>query len=159
MDIVYLADHPRHVATLAGWFAAQWPDYYAGRGPSEVVDQFEARLRRDGIPLALLALDGDEPVGTISLMTTSIPTHAHLAPWVGGLFVRADRRGRGLGMSLVRRAVEEARGLGVAQLYVAMHAAAERYEADGWDVHERTRFDDEPITVLTRALNPHESVS
>lgn len=159
MDIAYLADHPRHVGTLAAWFSTQWPNYYAGRGPDEVARLFEERLQRDDVPLALVALDGGEPVGTVSLMTTSIPTHAHLSPWVGGLYVRDDRRGRGLGMALVRRATEEARRLGVTELFMALHAAAERYVADGWCVHEHAEIDGEPISVLPRALDAHDSVS
>lgn len=152
MRIELLAAHAHHVPTLARWFHGEWNTFYAGRTPADVEADFRERLHADRLPLALVALDGDEAVGTVSLMQTSVPTHAHLTPWLGGLFVAPDHRSAGLGMELVDAAVHQARDLGITRLHVALHAGEAAYTDAGWVVLDRATIDDEPITVLVRHL-------
>ena len=101
MEIVRLVDRPDLLPALARAYEAEWPVWYGPKGRDPVADLTE-RLRRDGLPLALVAVGGDEPVGAVALAARSIASHAHLSPWLIGLWVAPERRRMGLGARLVR---------------------------------------------------------
>lgn len=152
MRIEPLAASPHHVATLALWFHGEWSAFYAGRSENDVRSDFRARLNTDRLPLALAAIDGEDVVGTVSLLRSSIPTHAHLTPWVGGLFVPPERRRQGIGMRLIAAALDQAFVIGINRIHIALHAGAQAYRDSGWTLLDRAVVDGEPITVLVRDL-------
>ena len=67
IDIAFLADHPETIPTLAGWFRAQWPDYYAGRTSAEVAQDFYAEAQHNRLPVRLVAFADGAPAGAICL--------------------------------------------------------------------------------------------
>ena len=149
-----LADHPAHPETLARWHMEEWAGYYAGRTLAQVTGAFQARARRSGLPQALLALKGTDVVGTVSLAATSISTHAHLTPWMIGLYVAPEQRGKGVASVLVRHAVDRARSLGERVLHVAVRSHEESYVSAGWEVIDRVRHEGEDLVVLRLTLSP-----
>jgi GNAT superfamily N-acetyltransferase len=87
-----------------------------------------------GERLLLAALDGDEIVGAVQLDRSAAGNGRHRAE-VRRLVVRADRRGTGVGRTLLEAAVEVARGLGLRLLWLSTHEGthADRiYERLGW---------------------------
>jgi RimJ/RimL family protein N-acetyltransferase len=75
--------------------------------PPVDVEKLAANWRIDG---TFVAVDGDAVVGEVNVA----------ASWMGfgelGMFVAADRRGRGVGSALVAAAIEWARGRGLHKL-------------------------------------------
>ncbi len=133
--IEHLFRHPEHVPLVARWiYDAFWRDK-----PGYAAETFE-RLLRDAsdpgrIPLSLLALADDAPVGTVNLIHSDSTRRPHLHPWLAALFVVPEHRGAGVGRALCRAVVGEARRLGVSDLFLgtdipAFYAAlgAEPYE-------------------------------
>src|SRR5690348_5782256 len=110
--IALIADHSEVVPTLAQWFRTQWPDYYAGRTLEEMEQDFRRERNRDCLPLRLVALEDGELVGTIVLRERERETLPEHRPELGGLFVAAPYRERGVGTELVRGGMEAARELG-----------------------------------------------
>lgn len=135
--IVLLADAPEQLDALVVALRSAWPDWY-GREPPEVTrEEFSNRARRDAVPLAVVALDGDALIGAASLSIRSIASHEHLTPWLTGLWVAPERRRAGLGRALVEAVRRHARRLGVHRLHAATASAGSIFAADGW-----TRFDE-----------------
>src|SRR4051812_20450451 len=58
----------------------------------------------DSIPLTLVAAEGNEPVGSVSLVESDLTGWDHLTPWLASLYVRPDWRGQGIGKLLVGHA-------------------------------------------------------
>jgi predicted N-acetyltransferase YhbS len=142
--IELLADHPEHVETLARWHSEE-----DGRGGDEAwlefwCRQLRAECGRDRIPIAFVALDGEAPVGHVSLVEHNMSSQPELSPWLAGTLVHPPRRGEGVGAELVQHAVVRAAELGVERLYLYTERARGLYERLGWkhlsdEVHEGER--------------------
>jgi N-acetylglutamate synthase-like GNAT family acetyltransferase len=149
MTIEYLADHPDALATLAEWQHAEWGHIR----PGDTVEKRAARLRgwsnRDRIPLTVVALEGNEVLGSASLIEHDMETRMELTPWLAGVFVGEPYRRRGIGAQLVRRIMEEARKLKVPLLYLYTVHSEKFYAGLGWELMERTNYRDQKIVIMT----------
>jgi predicted N-acetyltransferase YhbS len=153
MKIDYLADHPAFIPTLSRWFLREWRDFYGDKTWEGVAETFYRRLNRGALPLALVASEGERPLGTVSLLEESVGTHKHLAPWLGGLYVCEGERRRGIGTRLIEAGVGEAGRLGAGQLFVGIRRAEEYYSGLGWEVVERTTLYGEGVTIMRLDLS------
>ena len=153
--MVHLADCPQAVPLLVSWFVGEWEPYYGAAGPGDAEGDLKACRNRDRMPLALVALDGDDSVvGTAALKPRSLVTHRHLGPWLAALLVARDRRGTGIGSALVTAIEGEARRLGVATLYSDTEGSSTLLGRLGWRALE-TGIPTlrEPATLYRRDLD------
>ena len=157
MNIDYLAEYPAYIPALSQWFLREWRDFYGDKTWEDVAGTFYQRLNRSRIPLALVAFEEDRPLGTISLLEESISTRKHLAPWLGGLYVREDARRHGIGKQLIEAAVGEARGLGIEQLFIGIRKAEDYYLQLGWEMVERMDYYGEDIAIMRLDLRHSEA--
>ena len=148
MKIDYLAQHPAFIPTVSEWFLREWREFYGDKTWEDVAATFYQRLNRSVVPLALVAFEGERPLGTISLLEESISTRKHLTPWLGGLYVREEERRKGLGRRLIEAAVGEASKLGIGQLFIGIRKAEDYYLRLGWGVVERMNYYGEDITIM-----------
>ena len=81
--IAYLVDHPETIPTLTDWFRAQWPDYFAGRTPADIAQDFYAEANHTGLPVRLVAFAGGALAGTITLRDQAIQTLPKYHPGLG----------------------------------------------------------------------------
>jgi hypothetical protein len=85
IKIAFLADCPESIPTLAQWFRAQWPDYYAKRTEVDIAQDFYSEANRNGLPVRLVAFTEGEVAGTITLRKEVLETHLAYTPGLGGL--------------------------------------------------------------------------
>jgi GNAT superfamily N-acetyltransferase len=157
MKIDYLAEHPAFIPALSQWFLREWRDYYGDKTWEDVAGTFYERLNRSRVPLALVAFEGNRPLGTISILGESISTRKHLTPWLGGLYVREDARRHGIGKQLIEAAVGEAGKLGVGQLFIGIRKAEDYYLKLGWALVERTGYYGEEVAIMRLGLRRGEA--
>ena len=122
-------------------------DYISGRLREE-------SLNPDPIPFALVAHDGEEFLGTTSVISADLPERPHLSPWVAAVWVEPQARRRGIGGALVDRATQDCFALGVGRAYLC--AGLERsgfYERLGWIPVERD-VGPHRQSVFVRDANP-----
>ena len=155
LEIAFLADHPDAVLTLAAWFRAQWPGYYANRTLAEIELDFRREARRYRIPVRLVAFAEGELAGTIVLRDRAVPTLPGSHPGLGGLYVPARQRARGIGTELVRAGMNIARQQGYRVVYAATAVAGGILERLGWAVIERLVHNDEHLTLYRCDLETH----
>lgn len=158
--IVRLADRPELGPALAAALERAWPEWYGAGGRADPAAEARLRARADGLPLGLLALgEAGEVIGTVALGERSIATHAHLSPWLVGLWVDPAHRRRGLGTALVRAARREAARLGLPALHAATASAERLFLEDGWRRFDVARLPDHPgETVAVLRCVPDEAV-
>lgn len=157
MKIDYLAEHQDFIPTLSKWFLREWRDFYGDKTWETVAEMFYERLNRAAVPLSLIAFEDDYPLGTISLLQESISTYKHLSPWLGGLYVREERRREGIGRRLIEAGAEEARKSGAEQIYIGIRRSEDFYKGFGWQTVDRTFYHDENITIMRFDLRPSET--
>ena len=138
--IRHIFETPDHRPLVASWiYEAFW---FGQEGYSP--EYFEAVLGEaadpENIPLSLLALEDEVPVGTVNLIVNDDPERPHLTPWLAALYVDPGFRGRGHAVALVRRLLDEAARLNCAEVYLATHIP-DFYRRFGAEIHEEVAED------------------
>lgn len=149
-----LADHPALVPVVARWHWDAWGAADPGGSAEAWADRLRATARRDGVPATWVAFADGAPAGSVSLVAHDMRTHPELTPWLAGLFVVAEQRGRGLGTALVRRAMDAAAGWGVGRLFLHTATASTLYRRLGWAALSRELYEGEWVDVMQARLAP-----
>ena len=149
MDIRPLADHPGHVPVLARWHHAQWRHLFS----DWTLEAAEAELRdhasRRVMPTTLVALDGDELLGSASLVEEDAPELRDQGDaWLASLYVRPEARGRGLGKALVQAVVALAAGQGIRRLWLFTPEHEAFYRRLGWRHAGSARLHGTPVHLM-----------
>jgi len=117
----------------------------------------EARLRQASkpqqIPLSLVAIANDQPVGTVNLVENDDEHRPHLFPWLAALLVLPQYRGRGIGSKLVCSLIKEAKRLKIKQMYLGTYDPG-FYLRFGAEIHEQVTDEFCIMRVETDVLRP-----
>lgn len=149
MRVEWLADHVELIPVLTDWFRREWPEASVEHDPAARLEQF---CSRDRIPLSVVAMDGPRPIGTASLLTESVSSHKHLSPWVAGLYVVPEARGRGVATRLIAALSDIAKSLDIGTIYIGIGSAQAHYERLGWRPMGIGRADGDEVIVLSKSL-------
>ncbi len=90
---------------------------------------FEENLTAETTPVALIAHDGAEFLGTASLIDSDMEARPQYTPWVAALWVDEKQRSFGIGSALIKAAIEKAREQGFAEVYLCAEADKHDYYA------------------------------
>ncbi len=131
-EIVYLADHPEHIHTIAEWIYNQWADK-SKKTLNEVIESFKKRCVKNKIPLTLIALADNECVGTVTIYKNDLKTRKNLEPWLGSLYVLPSHRKKGVGEKLTNQVIEILKQLGFEKVYLRTEEKADYYSKRGWN--------------------------
>ena len=140
MHIDYLAAYPGLIPELTELLFAEWQDLYlaAGLSQADLAAALQERAVRDSLPLTLVAVDQDgQLVAAGSIKLSEDGTRVGLSPWLGGIYVKAQYRGLGLGAQIVTSLEQKAREQGVSRLYLSADSAVNFYQKLGWQVLDR----------------------
>lgn len=147
-----LVDYPEWIAVLARWHVDEWQRLYQGWTVTAAEEELACHLDPSRIPTTVVAIEGAEPIGSVSLVEKDLPGWDHLSPWLASLFVRPDRRRQGIGKLLVSQAVAKAQEIGCEMLYLFTTGQQEFYAALGWQVVASATAADEPVCVMAKRL-------
>jgi N-acetylglutamate synthase-like GNAT family acetyltransferase len=152
----FLADHPEVIPTLAKWFRAQWPDYFAGQTLSDIEGDFYKDAQYDHIPVRLVAFVDGELAGTVVLRQQAAHALPEAHPGLGGLFVLEKFRIRGVGTELVQACMRVARDQGCEKVYATTVAARGILIRLGWKMVEEVVHDGEELTLYRYHLKDRD---
>lgn len=132
MRIDFLADYPEYVASLAPALVEHWRFAF----PDDTVDTRRGKLRqhlsRDVLPIAWAAHDHGEVYGTAALRECDLKGHEQFTPWLGGVFVLPDFRGKGIGSALCAAVEHHAGRTDICKLYLFTLDQQPLYSRLGW---------------------------
>lgn len=143
-----LRQAPEAGRLLAQAFKDAWPDFFA-EWPAERIER-EMFMEGEGLPAILVASVDGRVAGTVALRARSVETHEHLSPWVTGLWVAPDLRGRGLGRDLLLGITAEAAARGFREIHAVTNTARGLFEKLGWAAVEEIVYHGEEVTLYTR---------
>ena len=149
-EIRYLADRPDAIPLVARWLHDEWGRFRPGASVERSMASLEKQARRDGMPLALLAVDGDAVVGTASLVEHDMDTRRDLSPWLASVYVAAARRRRGVGTALVDAIVQESKRAGLENLFLFTDSEEAWYGGLGWQWVEACVYQGRRVVIMTR---------
>ncbi|WP_374302766.1 GNAT family N-acetyltransferase [Ferrovibrio sp.] len=75
-------------------------------------------MEADGLPFTLVAEQGGDVCGTVSVIASDEPARLDLTPWIAALWVDEDARGRGVARALLQDAAARCKALGVETLFL-----------------------------------------
>ncbi|UCG56385.1 MAG: GNAT family N-acetyltransferase [Phycisphaerales bacterium] len=153
--IDYLKHHQSCIPRLADLFWQEWQQFYeaTGRTAEQVTAYMRAKANTDSIPLALVAVYRSQVIGTGAIKPHDLDIRPQFSPWLAGLYVLREFRDNGVGSLLVARLLEEARQLGLSELYLWTPSAERLYSRLGWSLLERTQYCDQWISIMKKELN------
>ena len=152
MEIAYLADHKEVIPLLARWFYKEWSYLHPERTLEDVERLIGERTNTNKIPVALVAFDNQELLGTVCLKVHDMDTRLDLSPWVAGLYVSAPRRRQGIGTTLVSAIEKKSHELGVGKLYLHTPESKPFYSKLGWQVKERPQYHGHPVSLMQKNI-------
>jgi GNAT superfamily N-acetyltransferase len=140
------------IAICARWRINAFSDVLGNSYEQEVARLNEFASVEQG-QAGFVAYWGETPVGTCLLVPKEIEPCQPVTPWLAGLFVAGEFRGRGLGKALVNAAEQEARQQGNGQIYLYADDEAEPlYHKLGWTVAERDVWQGVPTVLMSKRL-------
>ena len=146
-EVDYLVDRRDRVADIASALWRQW-----GYRSIDACAVDLARASRDALPVYLVAVADGRAVGVVGLIACNLPPRCDLTPWLAGLYVWPEHRGRGIGTALVRSLEATGARLGLRRLYLYTESAERFYERLGWRRVDRDRWEGDDIAIMTRGL-------
>jgi predicted N-acetyltransferase YhbS len=135
--VIHLFESPEHLPLVAGWIYDEFWRDTPRHSPASLEQLLRQAKRRDAIPISLLAMRDDVPVGTVNLIENDDDSRPELTPWLAALFVAPQWRRQGVGSLLVQSAKQHARGMGIDALYLGTDNP-KFYERFGATLHEET---------------------
>jgi GNAT superfamily N-acetyltransferase len=150
--IVRMADRPDLVPIVAGWLWHEWL-HQDGYTLEQTDDAVAASISPSGPPQTFVLLVDGKPIGTASLVVHDLDERPDLTPWLAGVFVIPEARGRGHVIHLIQ-AVEAACRFAAIPVVWLYTAGAERvYARAGWhSVETVQRHGRRPVTLMRRDL-------
>jgi predicted N-acetyltransferase YhbS len=150
--IALVCDHVRLLNDLARALEGEWPHWCGARG--DAMADLSERARPHGLPLGLVALDDNAPVGTVALAAQGTVSHPQFSPWVIGLWVERAHRRRGIGGKLLDAACAQARAAGDGSVYTSTVNSTGLFERLGWiKIDVGTTFGGDTVEIFKKALD------
>ena len=146
--VEHLAAHLDAIPRIAQWCYSEWGHLTPGNSLDQTIARFRRRIHPGTIPETFVALDGDQIVGTASLVANDLSLRPDLTPWMASVYVDAQYRGLGVGSELVQAMIAEAAALDVEQLYLITHDQMSLYRRLGWQEIERIAYRGEDVTIM-----------
>jgi N-acetylglutamate synthase-like GNAT family acetyltransferase len=155
MEIVYLADQPGYLPTVARWVFDEWGRKTSGVTLAQIKAKFRGHLQRDAVPLTLVAVEDERPIGTASIFLQDLSIRPDLSPWLAAVYVPPKQRRQGIGGQLVQAAEKAARRLEIERLYLFTPDQVPFYTRLGWSILEETDLRSQSITIMSKTFSNH----
>ena len=130
----------------------EWGHASPGTTLESLEEKFRGHLNRNAIPLTLLTMDEDRPLGTASLVFYDMKERQDLSPWLAAVYVLPEQRGRGIGARLVKSIELLAANLDVEKLYLFTPDHESFYTRMGWNVLERISYREKEVVIMVKEL-------
>ncbi len=153
LRIKYLADHLEMVPKIAGWFYREWRQLIPGYTLDDVIKKVSERIHKNKMPLALLAYQGKELIGTAALKKIEFYDKPLYSPWLAGVYVKESHREAGIGSHLVSAIEKKAIDFGFKKIYLHTPGSVDFYQKLGWQVVEHIIFNRNPVTIMFKNLS------
>jgi GNAT superfamily N-acetyltransferase len=140
------------VPVVARWL---WEEFsrQSGRPLEQVHERIAASTATCGPPQTFVLLVDDEPVGTASLVAHDLDTRPDLTPWLAGVLVVPEARGRGHARSLIQAVEAAGRAAAIPSLWLYTRAAERICARAGWHTAEYFDHRGRVCALMRRALD------
>jgi N-acetylglutamate synthase-like GNAT family acetyltransferase len=150
--ISYLVDYPEYIPQLAEWLFEQWKAVLQEETLETRIEKLKTHLNRNQLPTAWVAHADGQLLGTAALRIHDLEERKDLTPWLGGVFVGAPFRRRGIGEALCATVEEAARSRGVETLFLFTLDKHAWYSRLGWTELAPCLWRERPGIIMCKRL-------
>jgi N-acetylglutamate synthase-like GNAT family acetyltransferase len=150
----YLVEHPEYIPQLAQWLFEEWNSILGEKTPETRIKKLKAHMNRDQLPIAWVAHENGQVLGTASLRLHDLEGREDLTPWLGGVLVGPDFRRRGIGAALCATVEDAAKSRGIQTLYLFTLDKQAWYSRMGWRVLGPCVWHERAVDIMCKQLWP-----
>lgn len=161
IEMKYLVDCQQHIPALATlWYEEISRHWVADASIAKAEERLISHLNKDKMPLAIVAIHNDNPVGMACLRETD-GIQPGVTPWLGSLVVNPEFRGAKIGEILIETVKTEARLHGYQILYLLAFdpTIPKWYSRLGWERVGEDVLLGHTVTVMSIAIRAVSSDS
>lgn len=149
--IVSTAERPELAEVSARW---RWEAFFREREPlEEVVARAQRTAATDAVmPKTFVLLVDGVPSGTASLVAHDLDERPDLTPWLAGVVVPPELRGRGHVMPLIRAVEDAAIAAGFGTVWLYTRTAERVYARAGWEDAGPVEHNGKAYRLMRRSL-------
>jgi len=126
-EIIAIRENPTYTERAVSYFSERW-----GIDEKLYLDCMMNSLNTpSNLPRFYLMLEGERIIGGYGLVTNDFVSRQDLFPYLCALYIEEDKRGHGLGSTLLNHGRSEAHRLGYDKLYLCTDLEG-FYEKNGW---------------------------
>ena len=155
--VTTIARRPDLLPVVAEWL---WRGFWQWEGRSlEQTQAIYAECCAEvGAPQTFILLEGGTPVGTATMARRDLDERPDLTPWLAGVFVVPEARGRGYVRHLLAAFDDACQAVFITTAWLYTNTAEQEYLRGGWQVEEIIqRQGKPPITLMRRDLPSNTS--
>jgi GNAT superfamily N-acetyltransferase len=154
VTVTLLADSLASAAAVAEIRWQEWGHPPESEDPAWWLETTVREAGREELPVTVVAHGvAGEVLGAVGLDTYDLDERQDTTPWVTGMIVRRDRRGQGVGRTLMQHLERWAAEHEIADAWVGTDLALGFYQRCGWTLEESfTTSTGQQIYVLHKRL-------
>ena len=138
---------------LAAWHVREWAHVFPDWDERAAQNEFAEQLQTDSLPATWLAFDGDQLIGSISVLLEDAPELNDIAgPWLASFYIIPEARGKGAAQALMMTASEAVTAWGYTEWFLFTPHHAEYYARHAWQETERRELHGETVTLMRQSL-------
>ena len=152
LNIVTTGQRPELTSITGTW---RWEAFFKddGIGLADVLREEEAAAASaDLFPTVLVLLDGERPVGMVTLCLDDLEGRPDLNPWLAGLYVAPEHRGKGHALRLIDGLETLVRNANIGRLSLYTASAMELYRQVGWTTIETFDQAGERFSIMQKHI-------
>lgn len=154
MEFEYLADNKTLIPTIAKWYFEEWGYLNKDKTLVKDIENLQAYLNKDKVPLILLAIENGKPLGVVQLKFHEMSIYTDKTHWLGGVYVSEEYRGKGIAKQIILELLAIAENLNVKTLYLQTeNLDGGLYRQMGWVPIEQVKYNGLEVLVMERNIN------
>lgn len=153
MTLEFLADRPEFIPLLAHWYYQEWGHKEKSRTLYSEIEKLNGYLNKKSLPLILLATHHEELLGAAQLKYHEMTIYPEKEHWLGGVYVSAKHRGRGIAAQIITRLLSLAEKMHIPKLYLqTIDLSGGLYRQMGWSPLEVVNYREVDVLVMERSI-------
>ena len=154
LELATIVARPDLLPVVAGWLWHEWWKTW-GRSLDETQAIYAECVAPTGAPQTFVLLADGAPIGTVTLARKDLDVRPNLTPWLAGVFVIPERRGRGHVHALLAAFDQACRSAAIPTAWLYTNTAERVYERAGWQACEVIERPCKlPVTLMRRDFLP-----
>ena len=153
VKIEFLGKHPEFLPELAKLHFDEWCHFSPGKTLEDRICKLQELAASGALPFMVVAIKGDQLVGSAALVYEDMKTRKDLSPWLASIFVKPKFRRKGIATALIRYIENSAAELGIRKLYLFTEHARDLYARLGWNDMEECEYQGVRVVIMSKRLD------